>query len=122
MPGVIRFESTATQLAIGATITNLLSGTFLERLGPRPELFSVFGVVDDVAANLGLVTCDVRLGNVVVVDRGIIPAFTVRQGPDRDKHLIARAVGAPFDLCQVRLFNGGTAIAPYRFLVEATPL
>lgn len=125
MAGVRRFEAS---LGIGATLENLLVGTFLERLGARPELVSVFGVIPFFAlpANNGLFTVDIRLGNVVVADRLSVPqvgtAATDTSGPDRDKHLLARAVGAPFDLVQIRLFNGSSVAEPYRFLVEATPL
>jgi hypothetical protein len=120
MAGIQRFDAS---LAAGAAIPNLLAGTFMERLQQRPELMTVYGVVDDVAALAGLITCEIRVGNVIVLDRGIVPLYTARQGPDRDKHLIGRAVGAPFDLMQVRLFNGTAATAaPYRFLIESTPL
>jgi len=116
MSGVLRFDAS---LPAGVAIPNLLAGTFMERLGPRPEVMSVYGVVDDVAGLAGLVTCEIRMGNVIILDRGIIPLFTVRQGPDRDKHKLAVALGMPFDLCQVRLFNGTAATAaPYRFLIE----
>lgn len=116
MAGVLRFDAS---LAAGVAIPNLLAGTFMERMGPRPETMIVYGVVDDVAALAGLVTCEIRIGNIIVLDRGVIPLFTARQGPDRDKHALARALALPFSLCQVRLFNGTAATAaPYRFLVE----
>jgi hypothetical protein len=121
MAGVKRFEAS---LAIGASLENLTVGTFLERLGMRPEVLSVYGVIDTYVApaNSGLFTFDLRLGNVIVADRLSVPQYTNVQGPDREKHLIARAVGAPFDLVQLRLFNGSTVATPYRFLLEATAL
>jgi len=125
MSGVRRFEAS---LGIGATLENLLTGTFLERLGPRPEMVAIYGVTPffALAANNGLFTVEVRLGNVIVIDRAAVPqvgtAATDTSGPDRDKHLLTRAVGAPFDLVQIRLFNGSTVVVPYRFLIEATPL
>lgn len=120
MPGVLRFDAS---LAAGVAIPNLLAGTFMERMGPRPEVMMVYGVVDDVAALVGLVTVEVRIGNIIVLDRGVVPLFTARQGPDRDKHALARSLALPFALCQVRLFNGAAAtVAPYRFLIEQTPV
>lgn len=125
MAGVKRFEAT---LAIGATTENLLAGSFLERLGARAELVSVYGVIPffALASNSGLFVCDVRMGNVIAADRAAVPqvgtAATDITGPDRDKHLLVRAVGAPFDLVQIRLFNGSTVAVPFRFLVEMTPL
>lgn len=122
MAGVRRFEANA---AVGATVENLTQGTFLERLGSRPELISIFGCIDlQAAAEQGKFTAEIRLGNVIVADRAVVPQFTAFLGPDRDKHLIARAVGAPFDLVQVRLFNGTATVGGvnYRFLIEATPL
>jgi len=120
MAGVRRFEA---NLAIGATVENLTQGTFLERLGARPELVSVFGCIDlQLLANQGLFTTEIRFGNVIVADRAIVPQFTQFLGPDRDKHLIVRGVGAPFDLVQIRLFNGTGVAVQYRFLIEATPL
>lgn len=122
MGGVRRFDG-GLGLAAGATVENLVAGTFLERLGVRPEIVSVFAVTDTpAAANQGLFTCDIRLGNVIVADRASVPGFTNLLGPNRSDHLVARAVGVPFDLLQIRLFNGGALIMPYRFLVEATPM
>ncbi len=116
MPGVLRFDAT---LAAGATVPNLLAGTFMERLGPRPEVVSVYGVVDNIAALATFVTCEIRMGNVILLDAGVIPLFTVREGPNRNEHKLAVGVGSPFDLIQIRLFNGTAAtVAPYRFLVE----
>jgi len=121
MAGVRRFEAS---LAIGATVENLLAGTFLERLGPRPEVLAVYGVIPFFAApaNNGLFTVDIRLGNVILADRFSVPqtgaAATDTSGPDRDKHLLGRGLGMPFDLVQIRLFNGSTVAVPYRFLIE----
>jgi len=115
MAGILRFDAS---LAAGVTIPNLLAGTFMERTGPRPEIVSVFGVVDNDVGLVGLVSVEIRMGNVILADAAIVPLFTVREGPDRDKHLIAKGVAAPFDLIQIRLFNGTAATpAPYRFLV-----
>jgi len=117
MPGIQRFDAT---LAAGATVANLLAGTFMERAGPRPEVVTVFGVVDNIAGLAGFVTIEFRLGNVVVGDAPVVPLFTVREGPNRNEHKIGVGVAAPFDLIQLRLFNGAAAtVAPYRFLIES---
>jgi hypothetical protein len=119
MAGVMRFDAS---LAAGVAIPNLLAGSFLERLGPRPEILTLWGVVDDVAGLAGLITVEVRMGNVIVLDRGVVPLFTARQGPNVTDHRLCRAAGAAFDLCQIRVFNGTAATAaPYRFLVESVP-
>ena len=116
MAGVLRFENT---LNAGNTVANLLAGTFMERLGGRAEVLTVYGVIDDDAALVGDVTAEIRLGNVILADAAVVPMVLIRTGPDRNKHLIAKGVGAPFDLVQIRLFNGDAAAnAGYRFLIE----
>jgi len=46
--------------------------------------------------------------------------FTVRLGPDRDSHKLGVGVASPFDLVQLRIFNGDAAAAAnFRVLVEA---
>jgi len=116
MAGVLRFENT---LAAGVTVANLLAGTFMERLGARAEMLTVYGVIDDAAALVGDVTAEIRLGNVILADAAVVPMTALRVGPNRNEHLIAKGVGAPFDLVQIRLFNGdAAAAAAYRFLVE----
>ena len=117
MPGVQRFEQA---LAAGATVANLLAGTFMERTGPRPEVVTVYGVIDDDAALPGDVTIEMRLGNVVVIDAAVLPMFTLRLGPDRDSHKLGVGVASPFDLVQLRIFNGdAAAAAAFRVLVES---
>ncbi len=115
MPGVLRFEQS---LGAGATTANLLAGTFMERLGTRPEVVTIFSVIDVTAAAEGLFTLEFRLGNVVVADAMIIPMFTAQEGPNRNQHKVAVAVGAPFDLVQIRLFNGAGGAIRHRTLVE----
>jgi len=116
MSGVLRFDAS---LAFGATIPNLLAGTFMERLGTRPEMVSVYGVISEDINLAGFVTAEIRLGNVILADALAVPLFTALQGPNRNEHKLAVGVGAPFDLVQIRLFNGSVATAaPYRFLVE----
>src|SRR3990172_6470244 len=72
MSGVLRFDAS---LAAGLGIPNLLAGTFMERLGPRPEVMTVFGVVDDVAGFPGLGPWETRGGERVIPDRRAIPPF-----------------------------------------------
>ena len=119
MPGMQRFEA---DLAAGAAVPNLLAGGFLERLGARREVVSVYGVIDVIAALAGLVTVEFRLGNTVIADAAVVPMFTALLGPHRNEHKITVGRGDPLDLVQVRLFNGGGVTAPYRFMIEAVAM
>lgn len=112
----------AATLAAGASVPNLVAGTVLERSGPVRERLSVYGVVDDVAALLGLVTVEVKIQNITVKEPSPIRLFTANQGPDPDKHHVIRCAVPPLSLILIRLFNGTAATAaPYRFLVDLTP-
>ena len=108
-------------LAPGASVNNVLSGTILERLTSRREVVNIYAVTDPpTASDEGLFTVDFRLGNVIVADKASARVAAANVGPDRDSHLLARALGDPFDLVQVGVFNGGAAAIRYRILVESS--
>lgn len=112
---VMRLEWAGTA---GTTNNNLVAGEKFEFLA-RPSVVKLY-VTADVVVN-GSIEVDFSLGNVVVGDN-LVPAYTdvtvTDQGPDRDKHLLARAVGRGGDRIQVRLRSTGAANCPTRALIE----
>jgi len=101
--------------ALGTTINNLVAGEKFEFLS-RPAVVKFYLCTD---TGTGVVEADITLGNVVVGDNLISPLHTATLGPERDKHLLARAIGRAGDRIQVRLREtGGSANSPTRLLVE----
>lgn len=120
MAGQKRFTGT---LASGVTDENLVARTILERLVARPEMVSIWGVVEGDPATPGdadLFTLELRLGNVVVVDPG--PLELSNNGLRRNEHFVGEGVGAPGDLVQVKLHNGAAGPLTYRILVRETAI
>lgn len=101
--------------AMGTTINNLVAGEKFEFLS-RNAVVKLYAAADTAT---GSVECDFSLGNVIVGDNLVVPLHTATLGPERDKHLLARAIGRAGDRIQVRLREtGGAANTPTRILVE----
>lgn len=102
--------------AAGTTINNLVAGEKFEFLS-RHSVVKVYAC-SDLVANAHC-EMDLSLGNVVVGDNMVVPEHTAGLGPERDKHLLARAIGRAGDRIQVRLREmEGAAASPTRVLIE----
>ncbi len=105
-------------LAAGTTNNNIMAGSKFEFL-PRDSVIRFYAAQDTG----DLCQADISLGNVVVGEDLRPFAVTAAEGPDRDKHLLAQAVGAAGDRIQIRTREtGGAAAAVYRFLVDIVDL
>ena len=99
----------------GTTNNNLASGEKFEFLS-RPSVVKLYLACD---ASAGSVTADFSLGNVVVGDNLVPRYVTAGSGPNRNEHLLLRAVGRAGDRIQLRLREtGGATATPTRAMIE----
>ena len=97
-----------------STINNLVAGEKFEFLS-RNSVIKVYACADTAT---GAVEADFSLGNVIVGDNLVIPLHTATLGPERDKHLLARAIGRAGDRIQLRMRETGAVNTPTRVLIE----
>jgi hypothetical protein len=110
-------------LGIGATVTNILTGTPFEFIGRVPTAVLVYSVTDPPGAgDEGKLTMDVLFGTVILAQGAPIFPFLANQGPTRTDHLMVSGVAAPGDRIVVALRSTAAAAVRMRTLIEFRPI
>jgi len=109
------------QVAIGATVANILSGSQFEFMRV-PSHIAVYAVRDGGGAE-GLLNLDVSFGNTIEADSLQVPTKAAGLGPNINEDQAVSAVAAAGDRIVLRLRNTDGAFAQEsRVLVKITPL